>query len=61
MTQCQIYYFREGLLEATDELICNDVVEAAKRASAKYPHLTAEIWFDGRKVGIVRPCSRDSS
>ena len=55
MTKCQIFYFREGLLEATEAFACADVLDAAKRASSQHPHLTAEIWFDGRKVGVVRP------
>jgi hypothetical protein len=52
---CRILYLRGGILEATDELSSVDVVSAAKAASAKHPHLTAEIWLDGRKAAVVRP------
>lgn len=60
MTHCRILYFREGLLEATEEIECEDVVDAAIRASSQRAHLTAEIWFEGRKVGVVRPNWRDT-
>jgi hypothetical protein len=39
----------------TDEAETSDVVEAAKIASAKNPHLTAEIWIENRKAAICRP------
>lgn len=60
MTHCRILYFREGLLEASEELACEDLVDAAKRASSQHPHLTAEIWIEGRKVGLVRPNWHDT-
>jgi hypothetical protein len=56
MTNCRILYFREGLLEASDEVACDDLLAAAKLASSTHPHLTAEIWWDQKKVGVVRPC-----
>ena len=55
MTNCRILYFQGGVLEATDSGAPDDLVGAAKLASAKHPHLTAEIWRDGRKVAVVRP------
>lgn len=55
MAGCQIFYFREGLLEATEAFNGTDILDAAKWASSQHPHLTAEIWISGRKVGVVRP------
>lgn len=55
MSQCRILYFRGGILEATEELTSVDIVSAAKAASSKHPHLSAEIWIDDRKVAVVRP------
>jgi len=56
MSRTRILYFRGGILETTDEVPFDDLVEAARAASSKHPHLTAEIWRDGRKVAVVRPC-----
>jgi hypothetical protein len=56
MSDCRILYFLGGILEAADELTSADLVSAARTASSKHPHLTAEIWLDGRKVAVVRPC-----
>lgn len=55
MSQCQILYFRGGILEDTDELSSVDILAAAKTASSKHPHLTAEIWLDRRKAAVLRP------
>ena len=55
MTGYRILYFRGGILEATDEVASVDVIAAAQTASSKHPHLTAEIWLEGRKVAVVRP------
>ena len=52
---CRILYFRGPILEEADEAETSDVVEAAKIASAKNPHLTAEIWIENRKAAICRP------
>jgi hypothetical protein len=54
MDDFRILYFRDGILEATDELACADLVDAAKAVSSKHLHLNAEIWRRGRKVAIVR-------
>jgi hypothetical protein len=56
MSNCRILYFRGGILEASDELSCADLVDAAKIASSRHPQLTAEIWWGQKKVGIVGPC-----
>ncbi|HWI87888.1 MAG TPA: hypothetical protein VNS11_01400 [Sphingomicrobium sp.] len=55
MSTCRILYFRGGILEDAAELASEDLLEAAKSASSRHPDLTAEIWLDGRKVGVVRP------
>jgi hypothetical protein len=56
MSQCRILYLRESILEDTAELTSDDLIEAARMASSTHPHLTAEIWWDGRKVAVIRPC-----
>lgn len=53
----RILYFRGGLLERAEEIACDDLLAATKAASSTHPHLAAEIWCDGRKVVVVRPCS----
>lgn len=61
MSGFHIFYFRGGLLEATDDVASQDLVEVARVASSKYPHLTAEIWLDGKKAAVVRPCQEHHS
>ena len=60
MPECRILYFRGGILEDTSEPLPGDLVEAAKTASSTHPELTAEIWLDGRKAGIIRPASHQT-
>jgi hypothetical protein len=55
---CRILYFRGGILEATEDFAPEDLFEAARLASSTNPDLTAEIWHDGRKAAVIRPCSR---
>lgn len=55
---CRILYFRGGILEETEDLAPENLLEAARVASATNPHFTAEIWQDGRKAAIIRPCSQ---
>jgi len=55
MPECRILYFRGGVLESSSEPLSSDLIEAAQTASATHPHLTAEIWVDGRKAAVVRP------
>jgi hypothetical protein len=55
MPECRILYFRGGILEDTADLASGDLLDAAKTASSTHPHLTAEVWLDGRKAAIVRP------
>ena len=61
MPECRILYFRGGILEDTSEFLPGDVVEAARTACSTHPHLTAEIWIDGRKAAIVRPSRHDGT
>ena len=58
---CRILYFRGGILEETYDSAPEDLFEAARVASATNPQLTAEVWQDGRKVAVIRPCSQHSS
>ena len=58
MSECRILYFRAGILEDSTELGSDDLVEAAKTASATHPDLTAEIWLDGHKAAVIRPSWR---
>jgi hypothetical protein len=51
----RILYFPGPILPETDEADTSDVVEAAKIASGKNPHLIAEIWIENRKAAICRP------
>lgn len=56
MSTCRIFYFRAGgILEQAEDLASDDLLEAARRASSKFPELTAEIWLSGRKAAVVRP------
>jgi hypothetical protein len=55
---CRILYFRGGILEEIEDFAPEDLFEAARLASSTHPHLTAEIWQDGRKAAVIRPCSR---
>ena len=48
--------FPGGILEEASELATSDLVEAARLASSKHPHLTAELWQGDKKVAICRPC-----
>jgi|tagenome__1003787_1003787.scaffolds.fasta_scaffold16917965_2 hypothetical protein len=56
MSTYRIFYLGGGgLLDDAEEVVSEDLVTAAKAASSKHPHLTAEIWSGDRKVAIVRP------
>ena len=61
MSEFHIFYLRGGLLEATDDVASNDLVEVARVASSRHPDLTAEIWLDGKKAAVVRPCHEHHS
>jgi hypothetical protein len=55
MSTYRILYFRGGgLLDAAEEVACDDLVAVAKAASSKHPQLTAEIWWESKKVAVVR-------
>jgi hypothetical protein len=56
MSTYRIFYLGGGgLLDDTEEVVTQDLVTAARAASSKHPHLTAEIWSEDRKVAVVRP------
>lgn len=54
---CRILYFRGGILEETDDFTSEDLLEATRAASSTHTDLTAEIWQNGRKAAVIRPCS----
>jgi len=56
---CRILYFRGGILEESEDFAPEDLFEAARLASSRHPDPTAEIWQDGRKTAVIRPCSRN--
>lgn len=56
MMAYRIFYFRGGMLEETQDLSSTDLLAAISLASSSYPHFTAEIWTEGRKIAVVRPC-----
>ena len=58
---CRILYFRGGMLEAAEDFTSDDLLEAARAASSAHRELTAEIWQDGRKAAVIRPCEEHYS
>jgi hypothetical protein len=46
-------YFKDSVLQSTEEVLARDVLEAIEQASGKPPHLRVEIWCDGRRVAEV--------
>ena len=58
MSTYRILYLRGGLLDGTEEVATDDLVAVTRTACATRPHLTAEIWRDGRKVAVVHPCKQ---
>ena len=57
MDGLRILYFSDSLLYDSELLPTENVVEAAKHASSRSPHLTAEIWSGARKLAVIRPSS----
>jgi hypothetical protein len=48
-------YFRDSVLQDTEELRFRDVLEAIEKASSKPGDLRVEIWSQGRRVAEVGP------
>lgn len=55
MQTFRILYFRESQLESTEKVRVRDVLEAIDKASRKSPELSAEVWSDKGRVGIIGP------
>jgi hypothetical protein len=51
----RIFYFQGSVLDQTEELDARDVLEAIERASGKPPKVSAEIWSEKGRVGIIGP------
>lgn len=49
----RILYFRESVLERSEEIEVRDVLEAIDRATGKPTHLRAEVWSDRGRVAEV--------
>jgi len=49
------------MLEAVEDFTSDDLLEAARAASSAHRELTAEIWQDGRKAAVIRPCEEHYS
>ena len=54
MQTFRILYFRESVLDHSEEVFARDVVEAVEQVTGTPPQLSAEIWSEQGKVGIVR-------
>ena len=46
-------YFRDSLLEQSQDVSARDVLEVIEQATGKPAHLRVEIWQDGRRVAEV--------
>jgi len=61
MPTFQILYFRENVLDHSEEVDLRDLLEAIDRAMTKPPDLTAEIRCDGTRVGLVAASLAESA
>ena len=55
MPTFQILYFRESVLDHSEEVDVRDLLEAIDLAMMKTPDLAAEIRCNGTRVGMVGP------
>ena len=55
MAAFRIFYFRHSVLDHAEELEARDLLAAIEKLSGTPPDLSAEIWSDKGKVGIVGP------
>ena len=53
MQMFRILYFRESVLDHSEEVRARDVLEAIERASGKPPHVRAEVWAERGRVAEV--------
>ena len=55
MQRFRILYFRESVLEHSEEVQVRDVLDAIEKASGKAPDLRAEVWSGNGRVGEIDP------
>jgi hypothetical protein len=55
MQTFRILYFRESVLEHSEEIEVRDVLDAIEKASRKPPDLRAEVWSGNGRVGEIDP------
>ena len=61
MQTFRILYFRESVLDSTEEVQVVDVLEAIEKAtSAKSPEFTAEVWGENGRICIIGPSPDDT-
>lgn len=49
----RILYFKDSVLQEAHEVRVRDVLDAIEHASAKPPHIRAEVWTEDRRVAEV--------
>ena len=55
MQKFRVLYLRHNKLEHSESLTGLDLLEVIEKASKRVPDLSAEIWSERGKVGIVEP------
>ena len=53
MQTFQILYLRQNVLEQSETVEVDDILEAIDHALARTPQLTAEIWTEKGKVAVL--------
>jgi hypothetical protein len=53
MQTYRILYFRESVLDHSEEVRVRDVLEAIEKAAGKPPYLRAEVWSERGRVGEI--------
>ena len=55
MQKFRVLYLRHNKLEHSESLTGLDLLEVIEKASKRVPDLSAEIWSERGRVGIVEP------
>ena len=55
MKSFRLLYFRDSVLEATEEVCVRNVLEAVQKAAGLPAHVRVEIWSDNERVAIIGP------
>jgi hypothetical protein len=55
MQRFRVYYFRNNVLEHSEELQVRDLLDALELARSAEPDVRAEIWSEKGKIGIIGP------